>query len=149
MSLAPQADNSDEMAEAFRTHNLDKSLGLLSRAMDRSLMQGSQILKDKMQAFAPVWTGRMQRSVRIDGPQRREDTWITIVGPTVDYAKFTELEPWIIGKRPGPKSQMKGAKIPWMAPAAEEVRDEVRAQILAGVGATVKGLQGGLGSLGL
>lgn len=127
--------------DSFRTHNLNAALGILKGAMETSLQLGGSVLKDKMQEFAPVWTGRMERSVYVGDVHLVDDTFIVRVGPTVDYSKYTEQEPWIIGKHPGPKSQIKGARIPWMKPAADEVREEVKGIILAGVSTTVRALQ--------
>lgn len=126
---------------ASRSHNLSGALGILNAAMGKSLKLGGQILKQRMQERAPVWTGRMERSVRVSNVQKASDSIFVLVGPTVGYAKFTEEEPWIIGKRPGPKSQIKGATIPWMKPAADDVRDEVTALIRGALSLTVRALQ--------
>ena len=110
---------------------------------------GGAILQQKMQDFSPHLTGRMERSVEVGDVSydRRQAAFRLLVGPTVDYAKYTELEPWTIGKRPGLISQMKGARIPWMRPAADEVRGEVKTIILKGFQNTVRALQAGLGGL--
>ncbi len=126
---------------ASRSHNLSGALGILDAATGKSLRLGGQILKQRMQERSPVWTGRMERSVRISNVQKSADFVRVLVGPTVGYAKFTEEEPWIIGKRPGPKSQIKGATIPWMKPAADDVRDEVTALIRGALSLTVRALQ--------
>jgi len=116
-----------------RTHNLDDNLDLLIDAVNTSLTQGGLLLKDEMQRLAPVYTGRMMRDVGVSDPFIDGDTVSVAVGPTVDYAKYTELEPWIVGKRPGPISQAKGATIPWMRPATENVREEVKTVIENGI----------------
>ena len=141
------ADNSSEMAKVWRTHNLNRAAGVLSNSMNGSLKRGGLILKQAMQKRAPVWTGRMTRSTSLGPVVFKDGTYSLLVGPTVEYAKYTELEPWIIGKRPGLKSVAKGATIPWMRPAADDVADEVRDIILKGMSATVKNLQQGLGSI--
>ena len=129
------------MAKAFRTHNLNGALGLLEGAMGRSLQIGGNLLKQAMQERSPVWSNRMTRSVHVGPVTQKDGAFRTLVGPTVDYSKYTELEPWIIGRRPGPKSQIKGATIPWMQPAADDVRDELQALIMGGVRTTIKELQ--------
>jgi len=135
------------MAKSFRTYNLRNAPGILKGSMDTALKHGGLIVKQAMQERAPLWTGRMERSVEVGPVRFEEDTFSVLVGPTVDYAKYTELDPWIIGKQPGPKSQAKGATIPWMAPAAEDVRDEVQGIIVKGVSTTVHELQARLGFL--
>ncbi len=115
--------------------------------MNGSLKRGGLVLKQAMQRRAPVWTGRMTRSTALGPVMVKDDIYTLLVGPTVDYAKYTELEPWIIGKRPGLKSVAKGATIPWMRPAAEDVEDEVQTILLKGVSLTVQTLQQGLKSL--
>ena len=129
------------MALAHRTHNLDAALGILDRSMRVSLTHGGLILKQRMQERAPELSGRMVRSVYVSEVRHTEDGYEVRAGPTPDYSIYTELEPWIIGKRPGPISQAKGATIPWMKPAADDVREEVIATVLAGVSATVRELQ--------
>jgi len=136
------------MPRTWRTHNLNRALVLLKANAEVSLKLGGQVLKQKMQEFSPEWTGQMVRSVEVGDVTYQDGAFRLLVGPTVDYAKYTELEPWIIGKRPGPKSQLKGAKIPWMRPAADEVRAEVKAIILKGFQTTVRLLQQGLKGLG-
>ena len=134
------------MPRTWRTHNLNRAVGLLKANAELSLKLGGKILQQKMQDFSPHLTGRMERSVEVGDVSydRRQAAFRLLVGPTVDYAKYTELEPWIIGKRPGFISQMKGAKIPWMRPAADEVRAEVKAIILKGFQQTVRLLEAGL-----
>ena len=129
------------MALAHRTHNLDAALGILDRSMRVSLMHGGLILKQRMQERAPELTGRMVRSVYVSEVRHTEEGYAVRAGPTPDYSIYTEEEPWIIGKRPGPISQAKGATIPWMKPAAEDVRDEVIATLRDGLQATVHELQ--------
>lgn len=128
------------MADVSRSHNLDGALDELQDAVFTALEMGGLILKQEMQRLAPIDTGRMTRSVHVTDPQREGDEFVIRVGPTVDYAKYTELEPWIIGKRPGPKSQLKGATIPWIKPAVENVRDEVVEIITGGVRTAVRAL---------
>lgn len=142
-----RADNSSEMARTWRSHNLDRAGSLLAASMGGSLKRGGTVLKQAMQARAPVWTGRMTRSVSIGSVTFKDGAYRLLVGPTVEYAIYTEEEPWIIGKRPGPKSVAKGATIPWMKPAADEHADEIRKIILGGLSSTVKALQQGLGGL--
>ncbi len=108
--------------------------------MTLALEGGALILKQRMQQLAPIWTGRMQRSVHIGDVTRRADGFAITVGPTVSYAKYTELEPWIIGKRPGPKSQIKGATIPWMRPAADDVREDVQGHIEGSIRQMIRAL---------
>jgi len=132
------------MPRAWRTHNLNRATLFLKVNAEKSLQLGGLVLKQKMQEFSPVWTARMERSVEVGDVTYRDAAFRVLVGPTVDYAKYTELEPWIIGKRPGPISQLKGAKIPWMRPAADAVRHEVRAVVLKGFQNTVRLLQQGL-----
>ena len=115
--------------------------------MNGSLKRGGLILKQAMQRQAPVWTSRMTRSTALGPVMVKDDIYTLLVGPSVDYAKYTELEPWIIGKRPGLKSVAKGATIPWMRPAAEDVADEIRTILLKGMSLTVQTLQQGLKSL--
>jgi hypothetical protein len=126
---------------AERTHNLNQSaLEMLDGAITDAVQLGGMILQARMQEKAPLLTGRMERSVGISAPEKTPDGIRVLVGPTVDYAKYTELEPYIIGKRPGPKSQMKGATIPWMRPAVDETRDEITRFIQTAVERTVQGL---------
>lgn len=126
---------------AFRSHNLDAAMGILKGESETSLKRAGLVLKKRMQELAPLWTGRMERSVSLGNVTFKDDAFHLLVGPTVDYAITTEEEPWIIGKRPGPKSQVKGATIPWMKPAAQDVGDQVREIMVDGIRATVKGLQ--------
>ena len=135
------------MSRVWRTHNLDRAGGVLKASMEGSLKRGGMVLKDAMQARAPVATGRMTRSVEVGPVTFKDGAYRVLVGPTVDYAIYTEEEPWIIGKRPGPKSVAKGATIPWMKPAADEHADEIRDIILSGVSSTVRTLQQGLTGL--
>jgi len=135
------------MSKAWRTHHLNRAAGVLRNSMNGSLKRGSLILKQAMQRRAPVWTGRMTRSTRLGPVIFKEDIYTLLVGPSVDYAKYTELEPWIIGKRPGLKSVAKGATIPWMRPAADDVADEVRTILVKGMSMTVQNLQQGLKSI--
>jgi len=131
----------------WRTRNLNRALGLMRANAELSMKLGGKVLQQKMQDFAPHLTGRMERSVEVGDVTYHLGAYRVLVGPTVDYAKYTELEPWIIGKRPGLISQMKGARIPWMRPAADEVRGEVKTIILKGFQNTVRALQAGLGGL--
>lgn len=130
------------MANATRTHNLDGpgALRALENAMDRALQGGGLILKQEMQRLAPELTGRMLRSVRVTPTEKEPNGFSVRVGPTVDYAKYTEEEPWTVGKRPGPKSQIKGVSIPWMKPAAQNKRDEITNFIQTGIRTTIRGL---------
>ena len=129
------------MALAHRTHNLDAALGILDRTMRLGLSHGGLILKQRMQERSPELTGRMVRSVYVSEVRHSEDGYEVRAGPTPDYSIYTELEPWIIGKRPGPISQAKGATIPWMKPAADDVREEVVALLEGALHATVMELQ--------
>jgi len=129
------------MALAHRTHNLDAALGILDHTMRVGLTHGGLILKQRMQERAPELTGRMVRSVYVSEVRHTHEGYAVRVGPTPDYSIYTELEPWIIGKRPGPISQAKGATIPWMKPAADDVRDEVIGILLDGLSGTIRELQ--------
>jgi len=129
------------MALGYRTHNLDAAFGILDRSMRLSVTRGGLILKQRMQELSPELTGRMVRSVYVSEVRHTDEGYAVRAGPTPDYSIYTEKEPWIIGKRPGPISQAKGATIPWMKPAAEDVRDEVIATLRDGLQATVHELQ--------
>lgn len=117
-------------------------------AAAQALTGGGHILAQRMQERAPLDTGRMTRSVHVTEPLINVSTYLAgegsnisvFVGPTVEYAKYTEEEPWIIGKRPGPKSQIKGATIPWMRPAEKDTRAEVAAFISEGLRVAVRAL---------
>lgn len=130
------------MVNARRTHNLDgpSALRILEGAMDLGLQGGGQILKKEMQRLAPIDTGQMTRSVYVSETEQDRNGYSVSVGPTPGYSKYTELEPWIIGKRPGPKSQIKGASIPWMRPAADNKHDEIIDHITKGVRITIREL---------
>lgn len=128
------------MTKVTRSHNLDGALAQLEHAAGMALTGGGHILAQRMQARAPLDTGRMTRSVYVTAPEPTPDGLSVFVGPTVDYAKYTEEEPWIIGKRPGPKSQIKGATIPWMAPAARESQAEIVQFITEGLRTAVRAL---------
>lgn len=130
------------MVNARRTHNLDgpRALRILEGAVDKALQGGGHLLKQEMQRLAPIDTGQMTRSVEVSDTEQDRDGYSVSVGPTVDYAKYTEQEPWTIGKRPGPKSQIKGASIPWMKPAAENKRDEIVEHVRAGIRTTIRAL---------
>ena len=95
------ADNSSEMSKVWRTHNLNRAAGVLKNSMGGSLKRGGLILKQAMQKRAPVWTGRMTRSTSLGPVVSKDGAYTLLVGPTVEYAKYPELEPWISGKRPG------------------------------------------------
>ena len=129
------------MALAHRTHNLDSALGILDRTMRLGLSHGGLILKQRMQELSPELTGRMVRSVYVGDVIHTHEGYEVRTGPTPDYSIYTEMEPWIIGKRPGPISQAKGATIPWMKPAADDVREEVVALLEGALHATVMELQ--------
>ena len=129
------------MALAHRTHNLDAAFGILDRTMRLSLTAGGLILKQRMQERSPELTGTMVRSVYVSDVSHTQEGYALRVGPTPDYSIYTEEEPWIIGKRPGPISQAKGATIPWMKPAADDVRDEVIATVGRGLQAADLELQ--------
>jgi hypothetical protein len=132
------------VANVTRSHNFNNHLDALEAAVFTALTQGGLILKQEEQKLSPEDTGRMLRSVEVSQPFRRDGDFVVGVGPTVDYAKYTELEPWIIGKRPGPRSQIKGATIPWIKPAVANVRHDVITQIDNGIRTFIRGLQASL-----
>lgn len=124
-----------------RTYNLDSgAVDILDRAVEDALTLGGKILADRMQELSPLLTGRMERSVQVGEVQKTADGFRVMVGPTVEYARYTELEPYIIGKIPGIKSQIKGATIPWMRPAVDDKREEIIAFVQNAVRLTVRSL---------
>lgn len=127
---------------AYRTRNLDgaSALNVLDDAIERAFLGGAHILKQRMQELAPLLTGRMERSVEVSPVEKTAEGYRCRTGPTVDYGRYTELEPYIIGKRLGVKSQIKGASMPWMRPAADDTRDEIKDFIVRAVQSTVRGL---------
>lgn len=124
-----------------RSNNLGPdALEQLAQAAALALTGGGMILAQRAQERAPVLTGRMMRSVHVTEPRFEEDGVSVSVGPTVEYAKYTEEMPWIIGKRPGPISQIKGATIPWLVPSLRDTEQEIRSFIANGLGQAVKAL---------
>jgi hypothetical protein len=114
-----------------RTYNARNNARLLDANNALGLRKAGLIVKQKAQTAALVLTGRMMRGITVDEPFWRGKQQVVQIGPTVDYAVYTEEEPYIEGKHPGPISQAKGATIPWFKPAFEESKGEATQVFLA------------------
>lgn len=116
-----------------RTHNLRARAQEIETGFGLGLRKGGLLVRQAAQRNAPALTGRMMRGVNVSEPRKVGQAIIVRIGPNVDYAKYSEEEPYISGRQLGAISQAKGAKMPWLKPALEEQRPAALAIIRASI----------------
>lgn len=121
------------MPRVRRTHNLRARLQGIETGFGQGLRKGGLLVRQAGQRNAPVLTGRMMRGVDVSEPRKVGGRLIVRIGPKVDYAKYSEEKPYIIGRRLGAISAAKGAKMPWLGPALREQRPAALALIKASI----------------
>jgi len=128
-------------ANVTRTHNIRDKGRRLETAMRQGLMLAGKVVQQAAQEKAPELTGQMTRSITVSEPRWDASRLCVYVGPGPEsqaYAKYSEL-PAYIALRPGlgPISRRKGATKPFLKPALEthktEVKDIIRSALLKGL----------------
>jgi hypothetical protein len=97
------------------------------------LRKGGLLVRQRAQINAPVLTGRMMRGVNVSEPRKSGSRIIVRIGPNVDYAKYSEEQPYISRRKLGRISVAKGAKMPWLKPALETERSAAMNVIRASI----------------
>lgn len=123
-----------------RTHNLRRKANRLDQGLKVAMKRGMAVIKQLAQEYAPEDTGRMLRGLLIEEPRWRAGRLRCRLGPTVDYAIYTELEKYTSGKHLGRVSEAKGARMPWLRPAFKERKGEAMAIIKASLRVTLRSL---------
>jgi len=128
------------MANIRRTHKLRQNAHRLDAGLKTALKRGGLVVAQRAQELAPELSGRMLRSVSVSEPRMEGGRMTVRIGPHVDYAKYTELPRYTAGKRPGARSQAKGATMPWLHPALREKKGEAMEIIRASLATSLRAI---------
>lgn len=116
-----------------RTHNVRGKAQVIEAGFGVGLRKGGLLVRQRAQINAPVLTGRMMRGVNVSEPRKSGSRIIVRIGPNVDYAKYSEEQPYISRRKLGRISVAKGAKMPWLKPALETERSAAMNVIRASI----------------
>lgn len=113
---------------------LPQFISRLTNNVGKALEAAGMLVEDKAQTRAPLWTGTMMRSVTHTPVMNIGGDLVVFVGPGPEapYAIYTEDDRYM-PKRPGPKSRLKGATLPWLRPALHDCESDIRAMLAEAV----------------
>jgi hypothetical protein len=116
-----------------RTYNIRGKAQVIEAGFGQGLRKGGLLVRGTAQRYAPVLTGRMMRGVNVSEPRKVGTAIIVRIGPNVDYAKYSEEEPYVSRRKLGAISQAKNARMPWLKPALEAERSAAMNLIKASI----------------
>ncbi len=119
-------DFSAEIAESFTSKMAAIAAALGGDGLDEALLAAGWVIANDAKRRAPYITGTLRRSIRVEVREHG----VVVVGSEVPYAR--RIEYGFIGKDSRGRNYHQAAQ-PYLRPAMDENKDEVRETIIAGV----------------